>query len=85
MKRKRNIKPWTLAQVKRREFEPKLEDGCVLNGCIPQDDYAEEVFETLESSAVSFGTVWERGEMPVLKMDDAFRSDHVYCRVRAGR
>ncbi len=38
------------------------------------DDYAEEVFETLESGAVAFGTVWEQGEMPVLKMDDAFRN-----------
>ncbi len=74
MKRRWRMSQWNLDQLNRRDFEPEVEEGCIINGCVPMDDYAEEVFETLESSAVSFGTVWERGEMPVLKMDDAFRT-----------
>ncbi len=64
---------WTPSQRNRRDFEPEVEDGCIVNGCVPMDDYAEAVFEELESGAVSFGTVWDRGDMPILKLDDAFR------------
>ena len=38
------------------------------------DDYAESVFSELESSSVEFGTLWESGDMPVLKFDNMFRS-----------
>jgi len=64
---------WNLEQLARREIVPIEEDGCILNGCIPLDDYAEEVFAELESSAVGFGTLWESGDMPVLRMDESFR------------
>jgi len=73
MKRKWRMSNWNLEQLSRREIVPVEEDGCILNGCIPQDDYAAMVFSELESSAVAFGTLWESGDMPVLKMDDAFR------------
>ncbi len=69
---KRKLRSLTQVQRNRREFEPERVDDCVVNGCVPQDDYAEEVFEALEGSAISFGTVWDRGEMPILKMDDSF-------------
>ncbi len=74
MRKKWQMSNWTLPQMNRRDFEPEVEEGCIINGCVPVDDYAEQVFEELESSAVSFGTVWEQGDMPVLKLDDAFRA-----------
>ena len=74
MKRKWQMSNWNLDQMNRRDFEPEVEEGCIINGCIPMDDYAEAVFEELESEAVSFGTVWELGNMPILKLDDAFRT-----------
>ena len=73
MKRKWRMSNWNLEQLARREIVPIEEEGCILNGCIPMDDYAQGVFEELESSAVAFGTLWESGDMPVLKFDDAFR------------
>ncbi len=73
MKRKWHMSNWTLEQMNRRRFEPETVEGCIINGCVPIDDYAEQVFEELESEAVAFGTLWEKGVMPVLKMDDAFR------------
>ena len=73
MKRKWKMSNWNLEQLSRREITPIEENGDILNGCIPMDDYAESVFEELESTAVAFGTLWESGEMPVLKLDDAFR------------
>ncbi len=74
MKRKWRMSEWTLPQMNRRDFEPEVEDGCIINGCVPQDDYAEAVFEELEGEAISYGTVWEQGDMPILKLDDAFRN-----------
>ena len=50
------------------------------HGCVPMDDYAEDVLDTLQSAAVAFGTLWESGQMPVLKYDDAFvewRNDQI--------
>ena len=73
MKRKWKMNNWNPQQLARREIVPIEENGCIINGCIPQDDYAEEVFAELESSAVAFGTLWESGDMPVLKMNDVFR------------
>jgi len=73
MKRKWTMSDWNLEQLSRREIVPIEEDGCILNGCIPMDDFAEAVFEELESAAVEFGTLWESGDMPIIKMDDAFR------------
>ena len=32
---------WTDQQRKRRDFSPIIENGCVMNGCIPLDDFAE--------------------------------------------
>jgi hypothetical protein len=37
------------------------------------DDYAEQVYAELESAAVPFGTLWDSGDMPVLKYDEAFK------------
>jgi hypothetical protein len=37
------------------------------------DTFAEDVFEEMESSAVEFTTLWESGDMPVLKYDAAFK------------
>jgi hypothetical protein len=68
-----NRRIWTAAQIKRRQRAPVFEDYCVINGCIPQDDYAESLFEELESNAVDFNTVWDSGEMPVLKYNETFR------------
>ena len=73
IRRKWKMNAWNLDQITRRQVEPILEQGCVINGCIPKDDYAAEVFEELESTSVAFGTLWESGDMPVLKMDDTFR------------
>ncbi|MCL2120326.1 MAG: hypothetical protein FWH27_18065, partial [Planctomycetaceae bacterium] len=50
------------------------------HGCIPMDDYAAEVIETLQSAAVAFNTLWESGQMPVLKYDQdfvAWRNDQI--------
>jgi hypothetical protein len=38
------------------------------------DDYAEQVLKELQSSATAFTTLWESGQMPVLKYDDAFKT-----------
>lgn len=74
MRRKWKMSNWNINQMNRRTFEPEFEDGCVINGCIPQDDYAGQVFDELEAEAVDFGTVWDRGDMPVLRVDEAFRA-----------
>jgi hypothetical protein len=36
------------------------------------DDYAAEVLQDLQAAAVAFDTLWESGQMPVLKYDNAF-------------
>jgi hypothetical protein len=74
MKRFWKQKPFNTEQVIRRQVELVIADGCVSNGCLPQDDYAEAVFAELESSAVNFTTLWDSGDMPVLKFDEAFRT-----------
>ena len=74
MKRKWQMSQWNLDQLSRREIVSLEENGDILNGCIPMDDFSEMVFEELGSAAVAFGTLWESGEMPVIKMDDAFRT-----------
>jgi hypothetical protein len=63
-----------MKRIKRRKVEPIIVNDCVINGCIPQDELSEEVFAELESNAVEFSTLWESGEMPVLKFDNNFRS-----------
>ena len=65
---------WTDQQRKRRDFSPIIENGCVMNGCIPLDDFAESIYRELESEAVEFGTLWEAGDMPVLKYGENFKS-----------
>jgi len=67
------LRNWTAAERSRREILPILEDACIVNGCIPMDSFAEEVFAELESSAVEFSTLWESGDMPVLKYDTSFK------------
>jgi hypothetical protein len=50
------------------------------HGCVPFDDYAAEVVESLQSAAVAFTTLWEAGQMPVLKHDKdfvAWRNDQI--------
>ena len=73
MRRILKRRPFTAAQMKRRQLESVVADHCVINGCIPQDDYAERLFEELESNAVNFSTIWASGEMPVLRYNEAFR------------
>jgi hypothetical protein len=73
MRRILKRRPFNAAQIRRREIEPIIENNEVINGCIPQDDYAESLFEELESNAVDFGTIWDAGDMPVLKYNEAFR------------
>ena len=57
----------------RNEPAMQMRDGVVINGCIPQDEYSLFIFESLRSGATRFDTLWESGEMPVLRCDDAFR------------
>jgi len=68
--RLRNLTP---AQRSRREVSPILEDGCIVNGCIPMDDFSQGIYEELENASVEFGTLWESGDMPVLKYDEQFK------------
>ena len=42
------------------------------HGCVTLDDYAEEVLQDLQAAAVAFDTLWESGQMPVLKYDNTF-------------
>jgi len=42
------------------------------DGCLPEDFHSRETVELLESSAVSFSTLYTAGDMPVLKWDSAF-------------
>ncbi len=74
MKRFWQRKPWNERQRRHRDVSFVIEDGCIMNGCVPMDDYAESVFEELESVSVEFGTLWESGDMPILKHDDAFKT-----------
>jgi hypothetical protein len=62
-----------LQQTRRHQIEPQFIDGCVVNGCVPQDDIAESVFAELEDVAIEFGTLWASGDMPVIQFNDAFR------------
>ena len=72
MRRLWNMRPLTPKQKTWRLVEPVYEDGYVINGCIPMDEYAEEVQEELAGAAVEFTTLWESGDMPILKYGDAF-------------
>ncbi|MCL2304497.1 MAG: hypothetical protein FWC43_04060 [Planctomycetaceae bacterium] len=69
----KQLRNWTVAERARRQATPLVIDGCVSNGCLLMDEYAEEVFEELESSSVEFSTLWESGDMPILKYDTAFK------------
>ena len=66
------------AQKHRRE---SIDASLLLtHGCIPMDDYAAEIVESLQSAAVAFCTLWESGQMPVLKYDQdfvAWRSEQI--------
>jgi hypothetical protein len=42
------------------------------DGCLPEDSFTRETVELLESSAVSFSTIYTAGDMPVLRWDTAF-------------
>ena len=53
MKENWKMSNWTLAQMERRDFEPEVEEGCIINGCIPQDDYAEQVFELAKRAGLN--------------------------------
>ncbi|MCL2624286.1 MAG: hypothetical protein FWD31_11540, partial [Planctomycetaceae bacterium] len=63
----------TPAQQARRDIAPDIVDDCVSNGCVPMDDYAEQIYAELESAAVPFSTLWDSGDMPVLKYDENFK------------
>ena len=68
------LRDWTPTQRSHRSIEPILVDGCVSNGCLPLDDYAESVHSELESAAVPFSTLWDSGDMPVVKYDETFKA-----------
>jgi len=72
MNRLGKLRNWTATQRARREIEPTFVDGQITNGCIPMDDFAEAIYEELENAAVEFSTLWESGDMPVLKYDASF-------------
>jgi len=53
------------------------EVGNIINGCLPQDDYALEVYETLNANAVDIATLGageKNFDMPVLQYNDALRA-----------
>ncbi len=56
-------------KVRRENIEKHL---LPTHGCLTLDDYASEVLQELQAAAVEFTTLWESGQMPVLKYDDAF-------------
>lgn len=62
--------------TQRTNWNPEQEhdDAGFLNGCLQQDDYDRETVETLQSSAVSFSTLYASGEMPVIKWDEHFEN-----------
>ncbi len=47
-------------------------DRLQTHGCLTMDAYAAEVYAELQNAAVAFTTLWESGQMPVLRYDDAF-------------
>lgn len=57
----------------RPQIEPAFRDGKNINGCLPLDIYSSNVLETLQDQAVEFGTLWESGDMPVLRYNEAYR------------
>ena len=67
-----NLRKWTQKERMRREMPPILENGCIVNGCLPVDTYAEAVQQALDDASVEFTTLWESGNMPVLKYDAQF-------------
>ena len=60
--------------TRRTTWTPAVErdDAGFLNGCLPQDDFDLEAVKTLESSAISFSTLYTSGDMPIVKWDDEF-------------
>jgi len=58
-----------LQRCRRENIEQSL---LSTHGCLTIDDYAAEVYADLQAAAVAFTTLWESGQMPVLKYDDDF-------------
>lgn len=56
------------------KWTPRIENGVCINGCLPATDDSMELCESMQAgaSSIAFSTVWEAGEMPILKWDDAF-------------
>ena len=67
-----NLRKWTQKERMRREMPPVLENGCIISGCLPMDTYAEAVQQALDDASVEFTTLWESGNMPILKYDTQF-------------
>lgn len=62
-----------MRRTRKNWFPPQLHDEAgFVNGCLPQDDYDEEVAELLESGAVPFSTLYSASEQPVVRWDIDF-------------
>jgi hypothetical protein len=54
-------------------WQPQIVDDVCVNGCLEQDEFDEQIAEMLADEAVDYGSVWDSGDMPVLKYNDAFK------------
>jgi len=60
-----------------RIWQPQIVDEVCVNGCIPiehWDEWEQEINELIcdEAAEFNFETLWEHGEMPVLRYDENF-------------
>ena len=79
MRRPFAMREMTVSQRRKREQIAVIENGCVINGCVPMDDFAEAVREGLDADAIDFsvlgfGEDQKSVDMPVLKYNDAFKA-----------
>ena len=71
------LKRWKMREysaLQKARRENIAENLLSTHGCLTLDDYAEGVLSELQNAAVAFTTLWESGQMPVLKFDDAFKT-----------
>ena len=59
-------------KIRRSAWNDIPSSEVMTHGCLPVDTVAEECFSELMAEAVEFNSVWELGDMPVLKFNDAF-------------
>ena len=58
--------------IRRNVWKDIPSSDVMTHGCLPVDEIAEECYDEMMSEAWEFNTVWEKGDMPVLKFNDAF-------------